>query len=553
MSSSTNTNFIKMQISKHKRIGEIIAILSAGFVPFYLLWLILSGSHMQFADYFNMLGSMYSNEGVFNPPGMFRHANEHLVLIPKLIFLFNIYFFDGSNIALGVIVWLISAIAAILVWRQLKFIFQSSIVNRILVAWLLASFFFPLSAAHNYLHAMSGTSWLLANLFSVCAVIFIANRRYIGAAIFGAFATFSYGTGLAIWPALLFLVVLDKHFSWKNMVVPIIGLASIVVERVTSHSVAGYHPSIQIDPLAIIRSIQIAGGSILTNSIDLAMIFGAIFLIFTAIFLLHVLSTNNINAAEKMITGMVIYALTALVLMAVARSGFGDGVFLSSRYMGVVALFVFSVSLLSYFIINNSILWQGGVTLIIILNLSAAVPVVSKVQNNVLKHQTLGAIATRLGVANGLIFGHTSRTNSILQALNHYPFNAAGDRVFCGLLGEKVKSSLSALDHGIHGWFDSSKPLDKTSGFQVDGWAFHAERKFDCILIVDSANVVVGAAELGWAREDARRSVKGKNKNIGWKGYALATPGSDLSVLVRLQGQSGFFLLNKSKKNKVTK
>ena len=548
----SSRNICLAEASMFKRIVEIVAISSASFIPLYLLWLILSGSHMQFGDYFDMLGHMFSTEGVFKPAGLFIHANEHLVLIPKLIFLFNVYFFDGSNITLGIIVWLISTITAILAWWQLQFIVRSSVANRILMAWLLASLLFPLSAAHNYLHAMSGTAWLLANLFSVCAVILSINKLYISAAIFGAFATFSYGTGLAVWPALLFVLVLDRQLTWKSAGVMVIGLVSIILERVTSHSVSGYHPPLEIDPLAILRSTQIAGGSILTNSTDLALIIGGIFLVLVAIFLLRLLSTKNNGATEKIIAGIVIYALTALFLFAIARSGFGDGVFLSSRYMGVVALFVFSVCLLSYFIIKNPVLWQGAASLMIILSLSAAVPVVTAVQNNVKEHQTLGVIAAQLGVAQGLMFGYGSRTGTVLRALDHYPFNATGDRVFCGLLGEKVEAPLPAGDHGIHGWFDSLKPLDKISGYEVNGWA-HATRKFDCILIVDSANVVVGAAERGWPREDARRAIQGRDKNIGWKGYAVASSGGDLRALVRLQGQTGFFELSKSNSDRVTK
>jgi hypothetical protein len=524
-------------------LAAIAAVCSAMFVPLYVLWLILNGSHMQYGDYFYMLDHLFSQEGTFIPSGLIVHANEHLVLIPKLIYLFNAKAFDGSNVSLGIIVWIISlAIAFLLAW-QLRHIFYGSSVNKIILVWLFAAFLFPLAASHNYLHAMSGASWILANFFVVCALLFASNNRIITAGFFGLFATLSYGTGLAVWPALLLIVFLQRQVTWRTAVMALIGLAGVAFERWTSVTVVR-HPLIEADPIAIMRSMQIASGSIFSNTPEIALLFGAISLIFIAFSFVFFIRAENVSASEKLTLGIIGYGIGVLFLFALSRSGFGDGVFLSSRYMGVIGLFTLGSILLSAFFFSQKKVWYFISSLLIILNLSASVPVLNKTKQIVLNQQELGAIAARLDIADGMIFVYGKQTGAILRSLNHYPFTAKGDKLFCDAQGQKVEYTLPAQEHGIHGRFDSAKPLSTSRVFQTDGWV-HSENEIDCILMINNDNLVIGAAVRGWDRDDARQAIKARRKDIGWRGFALADSGAEIRTVVRLKDRPFLYEIKK--------
>ena len=135
-----------------------------------LLYLILSGSHMQFGDYFRMVGQLYDDGGHVNAAGLFLHANEHLVAIPKLLYLLNIILAAGSNITLGLAVWWFAAAIALLVLSAASESLRGGYLQKLIVAFAIGLFSFPIAAVHNFVFAMSGASWILANLFAVASL-----------------------------------------------------------------------------------------------------------------------------------------------------------------------------------------------------------------------------------------------------------------------------------------------------------------------------------------------------------------------------------------------
>lgn len=509
-----------------------------------MLMLILDGAPMQYGDYFGILGSLFSRDGVFTPLGLIEHANEHLVLIPKLVYLANIALFGGSNVTLGVFVWLTAVATAAVLMSHMRSLFETDPTVRVVLAWSAAVFFFPLAAAHNFLFAMSGTCWLLANFFAVCAVVSAVNRHPVRAGLFGALGTFSYGTGLAIWPALFLILVRQRRFSTPEALMLIIGAASVAIERFTAvmSLAVAHHPPLETDPPAILRSMMVASGSLFTQSVDVALLLGAATIALVGFLLVRSLHIESENRPAAILTGLITYGLFVLLLLAVSRAGFGDNMLQSSRYMAVIALFMLAVTLLSFLLFEKPTAWCFAAAMLIQLNLAAAVPLVKDVQANGRYHQDIGALAARLGTAPSTIFGYRKQTTAVLQALNHYPFNAAGDQLGCGLIGARIDTSAMAEDPSVQGWLDDISPIPESSAIKVAGWV-EAERDVECILIANEANEVVGAAVRGWDREDARRAIRGSRTNIGWQGVTREMPGESLRAVVRLKGKPDFFEL----------
>lgn len=531
---------IRLKLKKQTLFLKIFILIPV-LIPIYLLTLIFSAPQMQFGDYFGMLESLFSDSGTFNPLGLFQHANEHLVFLPKIIYVINIYFFSGSNVSLGVFVWFISILTAAVLFINLKPFFHSfDPRKKIIFAWSFAIFLFPLAAAHNYLFAMSGTAWILANFLVVCAIIGASNREYIFAGLLGVLATFSYGTGLAVWPALLSVVLFQRFINRRIILMFLMGAVSVVIERITSSTVAD-HPPIEKNLFNLFRSIFLTSGGLFTRNVNTAIFIGLISIIFS-FYLIQKLFLERKNTPEvSIVGGLICYGVTVFTLFALSRTGFSDDMFLSSRYMAVVSLFFLGLTLLSLILFQLSIRFSVVVIALLVMALTNSSITITRVQDSARYNQELGAVAAVLGVANnGVVFGYRERTSDILRLFHHYPFNGSGDKLGCGLLKTKVSLQVITEVAGVRGFIDSISTTPNPSAVQVSGW-IDSEDEIECILLLNSNNVVVGAGIQGWEREDARKAIGGSRSNIGFIGIAKTTQ-MDLKVAVRLKNKEAFIV-----------
>ena len=523
-----------------RRVLPAAGFLSAALVPLYLLRLILQGTPMQFNDYYVMTGQLFTPDGAFTPLGLLVHQNEHLVTLPKLVYIVNIWAFGGSNITLSLFVWLVSVVTAVAVFIGFREVFRVSKSTQVVLAWALAVLIFPLQALHNYLFGMSGTAWIMANLFAVCAILAASRRRPLMAGLFGACGTFTYGTGLAIWPALVLILILQRRFNAQDAWMLAIGAVSVAIERSTAFTLY-YHPATTTDPLSIIRSVTITAGSLFSQSTDVALILGAVILALAG-YLVH-RSTSCWQAKQPVdaLAGILAFGVLVFVMFALSRTGFGDDTLLSSRYMAVVALFVLSLVLLSLETFGESPAWRWTAFTLLAVTLTVAVPTITAFQSLV-RQQDIGAIAARSGVGEGIVAGYTSTSTPTLEALNHYPFNESGDKLACGLLGEKISEQQIAVMGPVQGWVDSIEPSSNRDAVTLTGWAYSPE-PINCILVLDSVKRVVGAAVGGGEREDIRELLRIPEVDVGWSGIARATASEDLQVVVRVEGDPALYAL----------
>lgn len=526
--------------SRWANIAPVVVAAVAVVSPGYLLWMILSGSRMQFGDYFYMIRHLYDADGSFNVPGLFTRANEHLVVLPKLIYSVNYLIFEGSNISLGVFVWALSALTAFVVGASLWSRVISGPWRRVMMIWVLALFAFPLPALHNYLFAMSGAAWMMASMFAVVAIVSMVKSRPLLAAFFGVLGTLSYGTGIAIWAALFILFLLLRRFSWQNFVMVGLGIISVALERFSSVS-PQHHPPIEFDLLKIGRSMTVSIGSLLTNNTEISVLLGSA-LIPVFVFLAWRVYHTQHEVPERLVpVGIGVFALSAAFLFAMSRTGFGDGMFTSSRYMGVMSLFMLSILLM---VIGSEWSIKRGalVSVVAILALAtSAAPVIEQVKALSRFHQELGEIATKLGLGQSLIFGMTQPSLRLLETLEHYPFSRSGDSIACGVLGETVTAPVVFDDRSVVGWIDSSEELPEAETLRIDGWVY-SEQRGECLLVLDSTNQVVGGGVIGWDREDARQAVNAPQRDLGWIAVAPFDEYEALRVGVFVPGRDEFFI-----------
>lgn len=516
-----------MKVTRERAL-YLTGILSSALVPLYLLRQILRGTPMQFNDYFGMFGSIFTPTGTFTPAGLLVHQNEHLVAIPKLIYVVNSWAFGGSNVSLGVFVWLVSAITVVVVFVGLRDVFRVSPSTQVVLAWVLAVFIFPLSAQQNYLAGMSGTVWILANLFALCAVLAAAKRRPLTAALFGVLGTFTYGTGLAIWPALVLILVLQRRFSIRDALMLVIGALSIVIERLTETSVGG-HPPIATDPILLMRSVVIATGSLLSDSVDISLFIGALSLGLAGFLIFRAKPRWTSSPPVAALIALLAFTIIVFAMLALSRTGFGDAALLATRYMAVVAFFVLALALLSLVVLGESSVWRWSAATIVLLSLVAAIPIMNAFQNSI-RQQDVAAIAARLGVAEGIVLGYQGTTSETLKSRNQYPFNQAGDQVACGLLDSTLDPSQIGPAGSVNGWVEMIEASANDDAVLLTGWA-QSPSSIECVLVLDERNRVVGGA------------VGALPADPNWSGVARGQVSDDLRVIVRLEGEPSFHLL----------
>ena len=106
---------------------------------------------------------------------LLRHNNEHIVVIPKLVYAANYLVTSGSNT--GLIVYSLAvgiAITALLLFLARKLLIDTP-WRLLLCALLFPLVMFSAKLTHSYFLGMSGTIWLTADLFVILSAAALAR------------------------------------------------------------------------------------------------------------------------------------------------------------------------------------------------------------------------------------------------------------------------------------------------------------------------------------------------------------------------------------------
>lgn len=456
---------------------------AALWMPAYQLWLIVSGTHQQSNDYFWMLGTIYNERGDFRWKGLLIHGNEHLVAIPKLMYAVNYELFGGSNISLGIAVWLISAAAAAVLAAAIWRTWRPSAAASAVLMWALCACLFPLQAQHNFRYSMSGAAWLTANLFSICAIsAYTANRTYRAAAA-GVLAVLSYGTGLVVWVPLTLWALRRRRPA--DFVLLAAGAAAVAGERATSYHVDG-HPALELNPLTVMVSTARIIGALFTEHEGLALVVG---LLVGSVLLggMIVAFRRPDDRLQSLAVGLGLYAAGAITLIAVARTGMGS--FGPSRYMGLVALVLLAAVLLWWRLLGDAEIWRLGSAVMVVFAVAAGSTAVLK-WSSFEEGAALRAAAVRLGVGHRVQLGFQPESTALLSGLRHYPFNDSFD-ADCGLLDAAVDPDSVAESADASGMIDSVEATANPDAVILRG-KIPADAIPDCVVALDGDSRVAG-------------------------------------------------------------
>jgi hypothetical protein len=519
---------------------ELLAVLPA----VAMIVEIAQGPRMQFADYWYVLIRIVNPDGSLHPPGLFVPQNEHLMVLPSVLYWLDATLVGGDNRVLGYLVVLIAAATVLLLRAALPKSLHPLVRAGIVVAASLLVF--SPHGLHNYVRAMSGAAWLTANLIAVLAVVLASRGRWWPAWAAGVLASLSYGTGFAVWPALLLLALLRREPWWRRLMP--VGIGLVVVAgwlALKPEAQVGAAPASDAGTL-LYQLLTVVGHVWTTNEVGVAVGVGVLIL---AGYALVATTAVGREPGLRVWWALGCFGFFSCAMIATARVDYGTNIGLTSRYTSLsvlvsLPLLVFAISGL------RGRLAQRPPRLAIlavaagVLGFALGTPEATGIRNWGQDDQ-LHAIAVREGYAEAFPenLANTPDLEPRLRALRHYPFN---DQFSLGCGGPELDSRVDLADiheitaadapgrHDVLGWLDKVEPHGKAA--IVRGWAVSNAAPVQCAMVVDGTGRVAGGGRYGQARPDVAKRVPNAPAESGFAVIGPAAPDC-LVVIVLTDGR----------------
>jgi len=545
--SSLAQTFSKKQF--HLAVASIVIVLPAAYI-FY--WITQSGEISTY-DYWDIISHFYSTDGFSSrPTDWLVRSNEHLVLIPAIIYAFNIIVTKGSNIGLSCITFLFAIGQAILLATLLPNDLRRSRSLFVVVLLCISIFCFTPAAAHNWMRGFSGVAWIGANLFVTASIFCLTKLVYsqkifwaIGSLFFALLGTLTYSTAIAVLPVLCAAVVLTRLPI--RVVLLYVGCAIAICSMyLLTYKTPGYHPPLSRSLSDILIFIPTYLGGVFTLDIGTACSIGIVGLIIAICCIGYWLNPQAKTIRTSWLPWLVLqgYVIGTALMAAVSRSGSGIASAIQSRYASLPSLFWLSLTVLvaiglQKFLRNGNTYWQlltpllAGLT-VLILSMYRVGTEASQPIARAASLQPLVTLSVQLGVTDKNIIKQVispapKQFLNLTDALKQnrlVPFHQSVQVDKLCASNQKLSSDLlkPPAPQVLPGVFDNLTQLTPDIA-RVEGWAGDRQhRDINCIAILNQNNIIRGFALTGFPRPDVAKALGISYEFSGWKGYVRLSP-----------------------------
>ena len=473
---------------------------------------VLGGSAIPYNDYWLMIDEVLLPSGGLRIQELGRFSNDHPVVIPKLIYWLNLHNTGGSNIVLGLVVIAVVAVQLALFIIVLR---RGGVGNAAGAAVLVvaASLLYSRLGAWNFLKAMSGTAWLTANTFAVAALVARWRGRAWSACGLGVLACLCYGTGLAVWPALLATGMLTDRRIRRQWPTAVVGLG-VVVAYLAGRSSGDAQTDVATPGKLVRYALEVMSAPLVPFDFGGAVWVGAAILgAAVAVTVAAIRLGHGASVAPWL--GVSLYGATASFLVALGRADFVLG-FGSNRHFSLGALtIVGAVGMLAT--IGKRIVADepptsavrpiaGACVLAIVAGgITATAWFADRSELDNIQHR----YASQDRLAIGLLFRLVSGTREalggfdqmpdgiedLLDSNDHVPFR--NESFDCGLAGSSVDlDAVGDLPDGVTAKLVRPARDVERSGVAA-GWLRDPTDLVGCIVVLDGSGVVIGAGAIG--------------------------------------------------------
>lgn len=525
--------------------------------PVVVLVGILNASPLPDLDYWYALERISDSNGLaIGADVLTLHSNEHLIPLAGLVYAANVALFGGSSVTLSLFAWVMGCLQLVILAALLPSWLKERRFERA-VWWLVISLaVFTPAAHHNWLRGMSGVCWISANTFSVLAVYLVIKvwqrfswRYLLGSIVAGYCAALSYSTGLLVWPLLGLIGVCswwrDRRVLPTLMlaVAPLIALVILTAERPAHH---GEAPRLAFEIASHGRFFLSLLGGVFDSPT-----FGALLLLLSLIAVGFIATKRGKrdHIAWPFLLLMLYPLLNALV-SAIFRAEIRIDAAASSRYASLPSLFALFVSVSLLSVVSGRALSVARIAFPSLF-IAAALFSYSSNKGEIFRQlsyqdrKDIAALSLELNLPDRELLTQTTMrdferfTQLIprLALMRHFPFDT--EEGGCPRLGDTIESA--SIDQPREVKILDRKKVSGVDGkdvTRISGIVAPRVEAFDCIAIVNSANVVVGRAVptiLRFPRGDPKLSAS----STRWGGYVLVPDdAARLSVVFVSEGRA---------------
>lgn len=548
--------------SMFTRLVALLPLFPAVALFVFFAYLVFHARGLPDYDYWSIFPSMLADGRLhITPATLYALSNEHIVLVPKLVYLANFALTDGDNFGLALVVCAYALFVA-LVFTHVLTRHATSTIEAVMLGAVAAAAAYSSLAAHNFFIGMSGVAWFGANAAMVCAAAMLMralrtnSRGWLAAAVvLSLVAGHTYSTGVV---AMLALGLQARSLPGTRRLGAILLVAGfvflLIVYRFQHVPAAHGERTFDLAKLLIFALKFLGGG--LTRSPSLALLWGGAGLAaFLALGWSHLRQRSGDASISAFWIAICSYVLMNAGIAAIGRSGMGEGAALASRYASVPSLFWIGLLglALSHYPRAAAVAAGPRIRGIVVLALLAVATSMTEGWSRVeqalrrTEGKPVASLAVWLGVHDDAYFrtnitpamGQLYRALPDLRAIGHLPFDDRFDD--CPRLGERLQAAAPDSATRIIGHVDVATPV-RDGWFRVHGWALAPElddpplvRNEDlvaeraCMALVDDRNRVIGLGIGGMARDDVARVYKREQAAFGWSGYARIERGAEES------------------------
>ena len=500
---------------------------------------------LPFWDHWVLFIELASGHGHYSLAQLWQLHGEHRIVLPRLFFLADLYFFKATGTALIVSILTFQVFHASLFCLAVCSLRHLSAYIRACVCALLIVFFFSPVQIENFIWPFQ-VSFLPGVFFASFSFFLFAISykssppwRYLGFAACASAAlcsTLTLASGLAVWPLLVLLCFVLRV---ERKVLTAITISAVLIISAYLHN---YHsPAIHADPLVSLRHpgalavylLAYLGGSwsvfgfAAAVALGVAGVLAASFLLFT-----RFVRPSSSKPVEIFFSSTIVLSVITGLITGAGRINFGLDQALSSRYQSIAL--AFWAALASWAISmaarqNKGRIWTSA--LVIAFTIVAVAPlfklhlIVTPYKDRAADWRV--AQVSAISDVDDRQFMKTlspdlSQTEPALEYLRQHRLSIFSSNLY-PQLGSPFLTHYK-IDAGLHcvGAVDNTTRLLSQSqgGFRLSGWAWNAtsHRPFKHLVLVNEHGIIsgFGVGEYPYKGKAASGIPGGAS---GWFGY----------------------------------
>jgi len=516
------------------------------------------------SDYWGNISGLITESGVrLDLVNLFRHNNEHIVVIPKLIYAANYLATSGSNT--GLIVY---SLAAGIACTGLLLVLARDTLRDTPWRLMLCALLFPLvmfsaKLTHSYFLGMSGAIWLTADLFVIASAAALARAvatesapRLLVSLSAGVLGVLAYSTAIYMLIVLVIYCMVKLLRSRlpgpgsRPLLLGTLAAALLVLGLgLAFRSAPQAKPDFAFDLPKLVEFVLIYLGNALATG-PLRLVAGIVILAAGAASLWRLAAERRVTETLHWVI-LFFFAPFNALMTGIGRLGYGVKIAATSRYQSVTAITLIATIVLVLAALpktassRREVLWRN-VTFGALLVCAVLIAIDrSYVSNYTARNErkVVAEIAMRQGIEGNQhlkavtpAFAQLKRSIPALRAVQHAPFH------WQSRCEERLGQHLATQAGPAAGRLETISAYKMSRGggraLELSGWTERDGLAAECVILVDGSGTAIGAGALVTRRPDVEQAAARSLGLVGWKGVASVPASSPVCAYALFPGES---------------